>query len=431
MRIGIAIDYGKYANASSLNLIAKKVFLEMGKMMNEQRTFTISAIKYEDIGIGDVNQHFDCISIPNMGGYRFPHAQALTSNNLCVGIVGIDEVVLREKVYKSTKDWELNKPIIEKEVERWKENVDKIRIIHVSTESDKKQLMKYLNVPEEKLQIIPLGVDHEIFTPTSDKGKTRRKILGRFFMLDNPYFLHVSESNWARKNIFRLLEAFSKARDEGIEQNLIIVGKADDVVYKKAQKIKGVFVMGYVSEEDLILFMQGADALIVPSLHEGFGLPLVEAMACGTPIITSNVFSPPEVVGEAGLFVDPYNVSDITDKIVEMSENNYLRETLSKKAIERADEFSWKQTSRILLQSIQNTKNSTDFDFDKSFEISAYRTLTTVCEIIPELRTIAVQDLLEFDYSRIIRWAVEVGLENPLVGDFLIPFRDWLVNYSI
>lgn len=430
MRIGIAVDYGKYANASSLNLIAKKVFAELGKIMNEQKTFTISAIKYEDIGIGDINQHFDCISIPNMGGYRFPHQKALTSNNLCVGIVGIDEVVLREKVYKSTKDWELNKPIIEKEVERWKKNVDKIRVIHVSTESDKKQLMEYLNVPEEKLRIIPLGVDHEIFTPPSNRNKTRKKILGRFFMLDNPYFLHVSESNWARKNIFRLIEAFSKAREQGIEQNLIIVGKADEIVYKEAQKIKGIFVMGYISEEDLILFMQGADALIVPSLHEGFGLPLVEAMACGTPIITSNVFSPPEVVGEAGLFVDPYNVSDITDKIIEMSKNNHLKEMLAKKAIKRSDEFSWKHTSKVLLQLIQNTTNSTNFDFDKSFEISAYRTLTTVCEIIPELRATAVQDLLEFDYSRIIRWAVEVGLKNPYVSDFLIPFKDWLVKYS-
>src|SRR5574341_287974 len=102
MRIGIVVDYGKLANASSLNLIACKVFLELGKLMNEKKTFTVAAIKYHDIGIGDVNQHFDCINIPNMGGYRFPSMKALSSNNLSIGMVGIDEVVLGEQVYETT-----------------------------------------------------------------------------------------------------------------------------------------------------------------------------------------------------------------------------------------------------------------------------------------------------------------------------------------
>ncbi|MGI0011405.1 MAG: hypothetical protein ACREAE_08400, partial [Nitrosopumilaceae archaeon] len=105
MRIGLAVDYGKYANSSSLYLIARKIFLELGKLMNKKRTFTIAAIKYEDIGIGDVNLHYDCISVPNMGGYRFPHSGALSANNLVIGLSGIDEVVLGEQVFKSKADW--------------------------------------------------------------------------------------------------------------------------------------------------------------------------------------------------------------------------------------------------------------------------------------------------------------------------------------
>ncbi len=431
MRIGIAVDYGKYANASSLHLIAKKVFLELGKIMNEKKTFTISAVKYEDIGIGDVNQHFDCVCVPNMGGYKFPRDGTLTSRNLGVGVVGIDEVVLKEQVFRSKSEWEISKPIIEREVLKWEKFSDRIKFIHVSTNSDKNQLIQYLKIPEEKIHIIPLGVDHEIFKPSVNKEKTRKRVLGKFFFLDFPYFIHVSETNWARKNVLRLLEAFEKARDEGIKQNLILVGRTEQVVRKKAESIDGVFLLGYVLEEHLIMLLQGADAMLFPSLHEGFGLPPLEAMACGTPVVTSNVFSLPEVVGSGGLFVDPYNVSDIAEKIIEISRNESLRKKLAQNALEKSMEYSWHSTANKLLKLIeQNTDHSNNFDYTENLDLAAYRTLATVCEVLPELRNVALQDLLECNYSRIISWALEVGLEYPNIKDFLIPFKDWLVAHS-
>jgi glycosyltransferase involved in cell wall biosynthesis len=431
MRIGIAADYGKHANASSLNLIARKVFLELGKLMNEKKTFTVAAIKYHDIGIGDVNQHFDCVNVPNMGGYRFPPMKALTSNNLSLGVVGIDEVVLREQAYETTPQWRINKPIIEREVPKWEKYIDKIRFIHASTNSDKEQFTKYLKIPEKKIHVIPYGVDHEIFKPNLNKEVTRKKILSKFFLKDSPYFIHVSEANWARKNIFRMLDAYELAKSKGIKHSLIIVGKIKQPVIDRASHINGVIVLGFVSEGDLATLMQCADALILPSLHEGFGFPLVESMACGVPAITSNVFSPPEIVGNAGLLVDPYNVSEIADKMNEISTNKTLQETLSVSALERSKSFSWEHTAKKLLQSMEQTTKQTsrDFRFFEDVDVAAYRTIATVCEILPELHMIR-RDLLGANYSPIISWALEHGLEHPEVKDFLIPFKDWLISHS-
>ena len=113
IRISMPIDYGSFANSTSLNLIARKMYLELGKLMNNNKSFVISATLLNDSAIGNVNQHYDCISIPNMGGYRFPLESTVKSNNLIVGIVGIDEVVLGREVYKTENDWLQNKPIIE------------------------------------------------------------------------------------------------------------------------------------------------------------------------------------------------------------------------------------------------------------------------------------------------------------------------------
>lgn len=432
VRIGFAVDYGKYANASSLNLLARKIFLELGKLMNGTKAFTISAIKYEDIGIGDINNHFDAVCIPNMGGYHFPRPGALTSNNLLIGVVGIDEVILGREVFKTEEEWKINKPIIEREVPKWEKYVEKIKAVHVSTDSEKVQIMRYLKVPESKIHIIPLGVDHRVFSPPENKERIRKRILGIFFHLDFPYFIHVSETNYARKNVFRMLEAYEKARASGIRQNLIIVGRTEPVVFKKARNIPGVILTGYVSEENLVMFIQGADAMIFPSLHEGFGLPPLEAMACGIPVVTSNVSSLPEVVGDGGLYVDPYNTDDIANKIIEISKNDTLREELAQKALKKSMDYSWDKTAQMLLSLIQDCaeNDSNSFNFEENLDLAAYRTLTTVCEITPDLMKVARGDLNEANYSRIIHWALEVGLENPNARDFLMPFKEWLNAHS-
>ena len=430
IRISMPIDYGSFANSTSLNLIARKMYLELGKLMNNNKSFVISATLLNDSAIGNVNQHYDCISIPNMGGYRFPLESTVKSNNLIVGIVGIDEVVLGREVYKTENDWLQNKPIIENEIIKWEKNMDLVKIIHVSNISEKNQLIKYLKIPEEKIRIIPYGVDHNLFKPTLDKIDTRKKILEKFLIKESPYFLHISESNWARKNVLRLLEAFKKAKSSGIPHKLLIVGKNDDLIFKKAKSIPDVHMLGYVSDDDLTNFLQSSDALINPSIHEGFGLPMLEAMACGIPVITCNVFSPPEIVGDGGLFVDPRNVDDICSKILELSNSENLRENLAAAGLKRSMDFSWEKTALQLYELYKEFSPDNDFDFDSYYEKSALRTLTSICLTNKILKRKFLSSIIKFDFTKFIEWSLSDGLEDPTIKDYLIPLESWMESYS-
>ena len=430
IRISMPIDYGSFANSTSLNLIARKMYLELGKLVNNNKSFVISATLLNDSAIGNVNQHYDCISIPNMGGYRFPLESTVKSNNLIVGIVGIDEVVLGREVYKTENDWLQNKPIIENEIIKWEKNIDLVKIIHVSNISEKNQLIEYLKIPEEKIRIIPYGVDHNLFKPTLDKIDTRKKILEKFLIKESPYFLHISESNWARKNVLRLLEAFKKAKSSGIPHKLLIVGKNDDLIFKKAKSIPDVHMLGYVSDDDLTSFLQSSDALINPSIHEGFGLPMLEAMACGIPVITCNVFSPPEIVGDGGLFVDPRNVDDICSKILELSNSENLRENLAAAGLKRSMDFSWEKTALQLYELYKEFSLDNDFDFDSYYEKSALRTLTSICLTNKILKRKFLSSIIKFDFTKFIEWSLSDGLEDPTIKDYLIPLESWMKNYS-
>ena len=225
LRINMPIDYGSFAQATSLNLITRKLYFEMAKKMNDSKSFTVAATLLQDSGLGDVNRHYDCTIIPNMGGYKFPLESSLHSKNLIVGIVGIDEVVLGREVYKSETDWKRNEPIIKNELKKWEEDVEKVSHIHVSNTPEKNQLVEYLKVPEQKISIIPYGVDHDLFKPISDNTKKiqRQTILKKYKLGNFPYLKHISEANWARKNIFRLIDAFQMAKKTGMPHKLIIV----------------------------------------------------------------------------------------------------------------------------------------------------------------------------------------------------------------
>ena len=429
MKISLCIDYGLHA--SSLTLITQKLFNELAKKMNNDKTFTIAATMQASNGIGDVNQHYDCVSVPNMGGYQFPHKTVLSSKNPFIGIVGIDEVVLGEKVFRSNALWKRNKPLIEEQVSKWKNQGHLVPHIHTSTISDKEQIIEYFNIPEEKIDVIPYGVDHDKFRPPENKESARNKICHHYYLKETPYLIHISERNWARKNTLGLFEAFRKAKSNGMPHNLLVIGKNDDIVWEKAKKIPGIVMCGYVTEEIMVNIIQGADALLLPSLHEGFGLPLVESMACGIPAITSNVFSPPEIIQDAGLLVDPYDTSDICEKILSFTHNKKLQEDLSQHALKRSKDFSWALTAEKMLGLFRKyTEKELDTDFENDYDSAAYRTLTTVCQIHPDLKVSAIQDLLEFDYSRIIKWALEVGLEDSQVQDYLIPLKSWLEKNS-
>ena len=430
LRINMPIDYGSFAQATSLNLITRKLYFELARKMNDTKSFTITASLLQDSGLGDINQHYDCTIIPNMGGYKFPLESSLHNKNLIIGIVGIDEVVLGKEVYKNDSDWQRNEPIIKDELKKWKEDEAKISYIHVSNQPEKDQLIEYLKIPEHKISIIPYGVDHDLFKPIDDdiKDKERKLILAKYNLDDSPYLIHISEANWARKNIFRLFDAFQQAKKSGIPHKLLILGKNDEFVHKRAKPIKDIHILGFVPENDLITLLQCSDVLVNPSLHEGFGLPMLEAMACKIPVITSNVFSPPAVVGDGGVFVDPRNVDDICKKIIELVKDKKLRLDIAKKGFERSQKFSWTFTAEGILHLCQKFHNDTNQNFEDEYDKSARRTLATICLSNNKLKRRFLSSIVQMDFDELIEWSLDEGLEDPDVSDYLIPLTNWLKN---
>ena len=445
MRVGMVLDWN--LDSSALISIARIAFRELGKMMNETKSFTISATPLTAVGIAGTSRYFDCVHIPNLGGYKFPLKDSANYKNLIIGPIGIDEVVYGESVYVSKSLWKRQMPLIRNEVIKWKKNTDKISAVHVTTKSEKTEMNKYLGIPLEKITVFPLGVEHELFTPPGDKNQIRKKILSKFGISDQNYFIHISELNYARKNVFRMLDALKEARKKGIHQKLIIVGKTHKDIIKRIKELTAHFdkttytmvdnddiefiPLGYVSKSDLVELIQGADALVLPSIHEGFGMPLVECMACGVPSITSDRHSPPEIVGNSGLLVNPYDVSDIANKMVEINEGNTLQ-ILSQRALERSKNYSWEMyTAKIFELYENNAKFTGDWNFEKQYELAAYRTLPVICLLFAnEKRKMFIQSILRFDYPKIVQWASEYGLNDPQARDFLIPFESWIKKQS-
>jgi glycosyltransferase involved in cell wall biosynthesis len=159
------------------------------------------------------------------------------------------------------------------------------------------------------------------------------------------------------KNIPRLIKAFSLLKKERkISHQLVIVGKkyigyeAILRAFHESAASDDIILTGYVPTEELPLLISGADVFVFPSLYEGFGLPPLEAMACGTPVITSNVSSLPEAVGDAGILVDPYNIREIAEAMYRVISDGNLREQMRRKGLERARLFSWHKAAKEMLR---------------------------------------------------------------------------------
>jgi glycosyltransferase involved in cell wall biosynthesis len=307
----------------------------------------------------------------------------------------------------------------------------KIKAVHVVSKSDLNEMNQYLGVPLDMMSVIHHGVNHDVFVAPNNKKEVQESVWKHFKLEKNNYFIHISEKNWARKNIPRLLDAFIEAKKSGLAQNLVLAGKVHPLIIKRVKKIPSVKILGFISEKHLVQLIQGSDGLILPSIHEGFGLPLVEAMACGVPCITSNIHSPPEVVGDSGILVDPYNVTEISDAMIKLGKDEKLRSELSQKALVRSKDFSWKINATSLLQLYEKSvPKTTSWNFQKNFEVSARRTLATVCELYPHKNQRLLESLLTFDYSKMADWALKDGLSDEKTKDFLLPLESWLRNKS-
>ena len=424
MRIALPINWN--LTASSLTNIARHTFREIGKIMNETKSFTIAATRLESISVGDFNQHFDLAHISNIGGYGFPLNATDHCKNIICGLVGIDEVIYEKEVMVGDGAWKLSKPHIKKALENWEKYNEKINFFHVGTESEREEMHQYLKIPYEKIKIIPLGVDHDFFKPSIDKDLTRKQVLSELKIPYEKYFFHVSEMNFARKNQIRLAEAYQMARESGLKHNLIIAGKHLPQIKKKIGHLPGIFFLDWVTHEQLLQLYQGADAFVLPSIHEGFGIPLVESMCCGVPCISTNKHSPPHLIQDAGILVNPRDVSEISDSMVNIVKDPKLLKQLSEKSLKRSEYFSWKKYAKQVFELYDIDCAKKMVDFDTQYELAAYRTLVTVCDTFPDKEHPLLFSLLKLDYTKLLEWAADYGLHDSKTKDFLIPFESWI-----
>ena len=232
---------------------------------------------------------------------------------------------------------------------------DKIIAISNSTRDD---LIKLYDIPKRKIEVAYPGMD-PIFKPQSLKKINEVK---EKYHLKKPYFLFVGSLK-PIKNIPRIMKGFYEfLKTTNNSYQLVLVGSdfwLDKKITKYIKKMgleKKIINLGYLQREELPVIYSGATAFISPSLYEGFGIPLLEAMACGTPVITSRVGSIPEVVGDASLFVDPYSLDEIKESFIKITGNKGLRDTLKRKGLERVKKFSWNKFASEVLIAINNLK---------------------------------------------------------------------------
>ncbi|MFH1905188.1 MAG: glycosyltransferase family 1 protein [bacterium] len=224
------------------------------------------------------------------------------------------------------------------------------KIIAVS-ESTKADIVNYLGVKEDKVIVIYNGVS-EIFKKDASQEECEK--LRHKLNLHAKYILNVSNMK-AHKNIETLIEAYSKLREKGIEQKLLLVGGEKERVeelqiYSEQFNVaEDVICIQNIDFEDLPPLYQICDVFVFPSLYEGFGLPLVEAMASRVPVVTSNVSSMPEVVGNAGITVEPNDVDSLAKAIEKIISDSKLRENMIKMGIKQIEKFNWQDTARKTL----------------------------------------------------------------------------------
>ena len=211
------------------------------------------------------------------------------------------------------------------------------------SEFTRKQIVEWSGVPSEKIFNVSCGVD-PAYQPAGDN-----------YGLPFPYLLCVSNRK-RHKNEFRLIEAFSRSGLSS-EIRLVFTGQStaelSDFIERNSVTPR-VFFAGLVPEEKLPALYRGAAALVFPSLYEGFGLPVLEAMACGTPVVTSNVTALPEVAGDAALLVDPTSVQQIAEAIRQIVRDTGLRRQLKDKGLSQAARFSWDATTAAVHQIMAN-----------------------------------------------------------------------------
>ena len=231
------------------------------------------------------------------------------------------------------------------------------RVISVS-ESTRRDLESFARVPAERIRVIHNGADLQRFTPRPEA--TAHAELPAELHIPERYILYISRLEHPGKNHVRLLEAFAALkRAADLPHKLVLVGgswNGAEIIHARVAELSLndlVVFPGFVPDEALPALYAAADAFAFPSLFEGFGIPVLEAMASGTPVCAANTSSIPEVVGDAGVLFDPLDVPAITDCLSRLLQDQPLRQRLIATGIERARGFTWDKAAKATLDELE------------------------------------------------------------------------------
>ena len=210
------------------------------------------------------------------------------------------------------------------------------RMLVTASEFSRGELIELLGAPPQRVCVVPLGVG-ERFSPEADPEPVRLR-----HGLERPYVLTVA-SDLRRKNLAALEEAAGVLREDGIE--LVAAGSGRS--YMRGEHAHGLRRIGYVADEDLPGLYAGALAFAMPSLYEGFGLPVLEAMASGVPVVAANTAALPETCGDAALLVEPDDLGMLAQAVHTAATDESRRTGLRRAGLERAAQFSWGRTAEL------------------------------------------------------------------------------------
>ena len=229
------------------------------------------------------------------------------------------------------------------------------RADHIVTVSEfsKQEMMRFYHVPSEKISVVPNGVDLKRFHPENDKEviekvKEKYKVSGEYFL-----YLGTLEP---RKNLVRLILAYAEARKENADFPMLVLaggkGWMYDEIFQTVERLNlqhTVNFPGYIADEDVAALLSGAKAFVFPSLYEGFGMPVIEAMACGVPVLTSNGSALKEIAEGAALLVDETSIEEMKKALLQLYQDEKLQQELVEKGMKRAKEYSWEYAGKRLI----------------------------------------------------------------------------------
>lgn len=234
--------------------------------------------------------------------------------------------------------------------------LQKTKLVITVSQNSASDISKYYSFPPERIRVAYEGVEDRFFK--SFKEKEIEIVLNKY-QIKAPFIFYIGGLN-AHKNVTLLIDALNMVKNRKI--NLVIGGKtvtdrstSQNIYLDLKERIKNlslqdrVYFPGFIADQDLPLFYKGALVFVYPSFYEGFGLPPLEAMASGTPVIVSNSASLPEVVGEAGILLDPHDADGFAGAIDKLAGSESLRRGFVNKGVKRATEFSWQKTAKKVL----------------------------------------------------------------------------------